>query len=87
MKQLTKIQACLAVAFLMGGALLAEELLSRVLSARVSLSVISFGFVMLLAWVFDRSPMPRWPRISLSNKLLFAGIMAFTPLVLSLIGG
>jgi hypothetical protein len=85
-KQLTKTQACLAVVSLMLGALVVEQLLSRVLPARVSLSATSFGFLMLLGWVFDRSPMPRWPKITLANKLVFASVMAFTPLVLSLLG-
>ena len=86
MKQLTKTQACLAVASLMLSAVAMESLLALRFSDRVSLSATSFAFVLLLMVVFDRSPMRGWPRTTLANKLIFAGVMALTPLILRLAG-
>jgi hypothetical protein len=63
-----------------------ESLLSFSLSDRASLSATSFAFVLLLMLVFDRSPMRRWPRTTLAHKLIFAAVMACTPLVLGLAG-
>lgn len=86
MKQLTKLQACVAVALLIVGAVVLEEQLSLLISERLSLAATSFTFAMLLLLVFDRSPMLRWPKISLAGKLIFAGALAFTPYVLDLFG-
>lgn len=86
MKQLTKLQVCVAVALLIVGAVVLEEQLSRLISERLSLAATSFTFAMLLLLVFDRSPMPRWPKTTLGGKLIFAAALAFIPYVLNLGG-
>jgi hypothetical protein len=86
MKQLTKLQACVAVALLMVGAVVLDRQLSLLISERLSLAVTTFTFGMLLLMVFDRSPMPRWPRTTLTRKVILSGILAFGPYVLNLVG-
>ena len=87
MRKLTKGQTYLVAFLLIAGAVAIEELLSLMLSARVSKSLTAFVFVMLLMWVLDQSPMPGWRRLNLPNKLIFAGILSLAPIVLSLIRG
>ena len=83
--QLSRRQAYLTAFLVMVGAVVTETLLSSVLSARVSLAVISFLFVILLMAVFDRSPMPGWRRTTLTSKVIFGGVMALAPPALILV--
>ena len=87
MKKLTRGQTYLAAFLLIAGAVAIEELLSLVLSDRVSMSLTAFVFVMLLMWVLDQSPMPGWRRVNLPSKLIFAGLLSLAPHVLSFIRG
>jgi hypothetical protein len=82
----TRNQTLLAAFLLMVGVIAADAMLSRVLSAEVSLAVVSFSFVLSLMWLLDRSPIRQWPRSTFGHKVVVAGIMAIAPYALRKLG-
>jgi len=82
----TKNQTFLAVFLLVVGVIASDGLLSRVLSAEVSLAVVSFSFILSLMWLLDRSTIRQWPRSTFGHKVVVAGIMAIAPYALRKLG-